>query len=331
MFAALHKSVFKSYWGKGMKENVVPVPGEMVAFQSPNAEVHAFDLAEPPDMLINVLGQIASDARSGAGMSPYSMEGQGPGSINTGKGIQRQIEAIEARGEIKKLMMEATYGKLGEYILEVFEKKFDDAPILIRGKQGGIDKLNANEIKGYYDCGSHYGDLFGMSLATRIQVALQGLGRLYDDHKAIEIADLPDVDESEMVRRIEDYQLRMAATTGKSQTVSQEAGQSQQGQQPGQPPAPGPPQAEQKPTPPSPQQFMATLENVQKALTLIESGLSGHVWAIGELAIAGQSAQPMVMVEKKEDLPKVESVMKVVKGSVVVGHPNGGGPSIPIT
>ena len=78
MFAALHKSVFKAYWGKGMKENVVPVPGEMVAFQSPNAEVHPFDLAEPPDMLINVLGQIASDARSGAGMSPYSMEGQGP-------------------------------------------------------------------------------------------------------------------------------------------------------------------------------------------------------------------------------------------------------------
>jgi hypothetical protein len=251
------------------------------------------------------------------------MEGTGPGSINTGKAIQRQIEAVEARGEIKKLMMESTFRRLGEYALEIAEKQFKDAQLVVRGRHGGIDKLSPGDINGYYDCLAHFGDLYGLNLSSRIQIALQGLGRLYDDHKAIELVDFEGVKPSDMVKRIEDYQLRMAATTGKSQTVSQEAGQGQQGQQPGQAPAPAPPQAEQKPTPPSPQQFMATLENVQKAITLVETGLHGHVWAIGELAIAAQAAQPTLMVDDHRDLGPVQGALKMMHGSVVVGHPNG--------
>lgn len=322
MFAALHKAVFPAYWGKGLKENVVPVAGEVVGLQGTNVEIHPFDLANPPDMLLNVLGQVAQDARAGAGMSPYSMEGTGPGSVNTGKSIQRQIEAVEARGEIKKLMMESTFRRLGEYVLEVAEKKFADSALLIRGRHGGVDKLSAGEVAGYYDCQAHYGDLYGLNLASRIQVALQGLGRVYDDHQAIALVDFENVKPAEMVKRIEDYQLRMAATTGKSQTVSQEAGQSQQGQQPGQSPI-APPQGEQKPTPPSPQQFMATLDNIEKAIKVVESGLHGHVWAIGELAIAAQAASPTLMVENDRDLAAVQGAVNMVHGSVTIGHPNG--------
>jgi len=322
MFAALHKSVFKAYWGKGLKENVVPIAGEVVGIAGANVEIHPFDIANPPDQLIQALGQVAQDARSGAGMSPYSMEGVGPGSVNTGKSVQRQIEAVEARGEIKKLMMEATFRRLGEYILEIAEKRFADTPLTIRGRHGGVDKLSSSDINGYYDCLSHFGDLHGLNLASRIQIAAQGLGRLYDDHKAIELVDFEGVKPSEMVRRIEDYQLRMAATTGKSQTVAQEAGQGQQGQQPGQQPI-APPQGEGRPTPPSPQQFMATLENVQKAIKLVEAGLQGRVWAIGELAIAAQASQPTLMVENDRDLASVQSAINMMHGSVVIGHPDG--------
>lgn len=329
MFAALHKSVFKAYWGKGLKESIVPVAGEVIGIEGASAEIHPFDIANPPDQLIQALGQVAQDARAGAGMSPYSMEGVGPGSVNTGKSVQRQIEAVEARGEIKKLMMEATFRRLGEYALEIAEKQFVDAPLLVRGRHGGVSELKGSEINGYYDCQSHYGDLYGLNLSSRIQVALQGLGRLYDDHKAIELVDFDGVKPSDMVQRIEDYQLRQAATTGKSQTVAQEAGQSQQGQQPGQQPM-APPTPDQKPTPPSPQQFMATLDNVKKTILVIESGLDGKVWAVGELAIAGQASQPMLMVEKASDLAKVQSALQMVHGAAVLGHPNGA-PSIQLS
>jgi hypothetical protein len=143
---------------------------------------------------------------------------------------------------------------------------------------------------------------------------------------AIRLADLPDTTPEEMVARIADYQERQAITTGKAQALSQLAAQAAQEKPPppeqmGQPP--GVPQgaAPQKPEPtqaPAAAGMNVTLADVQRTLKLVETQLRGPVWATGDLAVVGMSANPMVVVGLERDLAIVNSVMQALHGIAVL-------------
>src|SRR4029077_7215725 len=88
-------------------------------------------------------------------------------------------------------------------------------------------------------------------------------------------------------------------------------------EQMGQPPGVPPDAMPQKPgTPPVPGAagFNVSIEDVVRALKLIETQLKGPVWASGDLAVVGMSSNPMVMVGVQRDLPIVNSVMQALHG-----------------
>lgn len=156
-----------------------------------------------------------------------------------------------------------------------------------------------------------------------------GLGRIYDDHMAIRLADLPDTDPAEMVARIADYQERQAITTGKAQSLAQLAAQAAQAKPPsaeglGQP-APMPPSAMPQSPSPAPPPGVAnlnvTLQDVQRVLDMVKGQLKGPVWATGDLAVVGMSTNPMLVVGVQKDLGIVNSVMQGLHGIAVATVP----------
>jgi hypothetical protein len=61
-----------------------------------------------------------------------------------------------------------------------------------------------------------------METTSRIRVAMEGLGRIWDDAFAITAMDLPGVNPEEMVERLKQYQIRQAQTVAEAQKAGQE-------------------------------------------------------------------------------------------------------------
>jgi len=325
---AIRKQVDPAYWGAGIKGNLQPEPGTVLGLSNELAKIEVFPSGGDPEMIMGVMRMLNENIEATSGISPISSHGQAAGSIVTGSAVRHQVEAIESRAEARKAAFEDCYAQIGAMCFEVLEKIFPHQEHTFPTK-AGEDAITGAEVKGWYECAAQYGEYFQLPAAQRIQVALQGLGRLYDDHMAIKLAKLPDITPGEMVKAIDDYQQRQAITTGRSQALGQLAAQQVQqeqpkpeqlGAQPGMPPQASP----QRPSPPpvpGTAGMNVTLEDVTRALKLIEAQLKGPVWATGDLAVVGMSSNPAVVVGLQRDLPIVSAVMQSLHGIAVADVP----------
>jgi len=66
-----------------------------------------------------------------------------------------------------------------------------------------------------------------------------------------------------------------------------------------------------------------TLQDVERALAMVKAQLKGPVWATGDLAVVGMSANPMLVVGVQKDLPIVNSIMAGLHGIAVADVPEG--------
>lgn len=324
---SLRMNVYPAYWGRAIRENAVPKPGQIIAFNNPEAHVEKFETSPPPDMAMNLLGQMKREVQASGGISPVSAEGMIGGSIVTGTAVRHQVEAIEARAETKRVLLESAWSKIGEYTLKVLEKEFSDAPIVIRKANNDFDEVTGEDVKGWTVCEADYG-VMGMDVTARQRWSLEGLGRVHDDYEAVRIAH-PDADADEMVARITDFQIRQAEMSARSQVSAQkiaQEGQQQSGpQQPmmagGGEPVP-PSQMPGRPTPPAPSQMMQNVGGIQDALRLLGPSLHGAVWVVGEMAASGMAAAPAVVCEDERDVGPVQAALEKYHALVVPGEPD---------
>lgn len=331
---AIRKQVDPSWYATGIKRDIEPEPGMATALPE-GSNVGAWPVTASPEIILGVMHALESFIQSMTGVSPISMSGQAQGSIVTGAAVRHQVEAIEQRAEMRKYMLQATYARLLEYVLRLTEAQFPEQEIVFRAASaGGRQSLTGNEIQQWYECEAEYGGFLGLSPEQRVQVAMSILGRLGDEELALKIADFPGVNPGDMQKRLEDYHLRQAGLAARGQALGQQVLQQMQGQEappgmtgagPALPPG-GMPQGPHVLPQPTPVQMgveFVSLGQVEAGMRLIESTLKGAVWAVGELAVAGQSSRPIVMVQAKEDLARVKSVVGGLRGDAYVGSPDG--------
>jgi hypothetical protein len=150
-----------------------------------------------------------------------------------------------------------------------------------------------------------------------------------------------------MEKDIDEYQISQAVITGRAQAAGQAAASGGQGApgggptpgtgQPGQPGAsPAPPiQMNKPPTPPGQAAAASAaggqsveLGQLTSLLDVVRGKLHGQVWAVGEIAVAGRSAVPRVMVERKEDQGVVNSALQSKGVRITVGTPSKDEPKV---
>jgi hypothetical protein len=179
MMDAARKLIDKAYWGKGITGEVIPKAGEVVTFPNPQAEIHEFPAAEPPQMMQSIMSALQGYAQAMGGVSPISMEGMASGSIVTGSAIRHQVEAIEARTETKRVSVEGGFAILGEYILRVLEKAFPNEEMTVKIGRGGEVSMKGSDVKQWYTCDATYGSFFGLGPSERGRWSLEGLGKVH--------------------------------------------------------------------------------------------------------------------------------------------------------
>ena len=326
---SVRKQVDPAYWGSGIKGNLQPTPGEVLGLANDQAKIQRFETGGDPQIQMAVMNMLEQQINQVSGMSPISAQGQARGSIVTGSAVRNQVEAMESRTETRRATLEDAYAQVGEMCLRVAEKIFPNKEQTFPTKEGNAT-LKGKDIQGWYECAAKYGDILGLSPRERMQVSMQGLGHIYDDKMAIRLADLPDVTPEEMVARLADYQDRQAIAVGRGQGLGQVAAQAVTQQPPaaasGQPAGPPPGSQPQRPSPPPAPGIAGmnvTLEDVERALAMVKSKLKGPVWATGDLAVVGMSANPMLVVGVERDLPIVNSVMAGLHGIAVATAPSG--------
>lgn len=326
---SIRKDVDKAFWGSGLKGNLQPIAGTVLGLPNDNAKIQEFPTGGDPQVIMAVMNMLGQTVTQVGGMSPISASGQARGSIVTGTAVRNQVEASEARLETRRQVLEDTFIELGSYCFRVLETIFPKVEMTYPGKDG-MEQIKGSDVQGWYECGAQYGDILGLAPRERMMVALQGLGHIYDDKMAIRLADLPDAEPEDMVSRIDDYQQRQAITAGRAQGLGQVAAQSVQQKPPpeasGEPP--GPPQSA-VPQPPSqpPQPGVAgmnvTLHDIEQALLMVKPQLRGPVFAVGDLAVVGMSAHPMVEVGVQRDLALVAPILAGMHGIAVPQAPPG--------
>jgi hypothetical protein len=326
---SVRRQVDPAYFGTGIKGNLQPIAGEVLGIPNENAKIAPFPTTVEPQVIMGVMSMLGEQIHQISGMSPISASGQARGSIVTGTAVRNQVEAMEARTETRRTTLEDAFMQVGEQCFKVLETIFPTKEQTFPTK-AGMDSIKGEDIKGWYECQAQYGDILGLSPRERMMVAMQGLGHIYDDKMAIRLADLPDVTPEEMVTRMADYNDRQAIAVGRGQGLGQVAAQAVTQKPPdtatGAPPGPPPGSAPQKPSPP-PTPGMAgmnvTIEDVSRALEMVKVKLKGPVFATGDLAVVGMSANPMVVVGVQRDLPIVNSVMAGLHGIAVAEAPSG--------
>jgi hypothetical protein len=326
---AVRKQVDPAYYGTGLKGNLEPKGGEVLGIPNENAKISKFETGGDPAVIMGVMSMLGDQIHQVSGMSPISAQGRAGGSIVTGTAVRNQVEAMESRTETRRQTLEDAFEQVGEYCFKVLEKVFRTQELTFPGKNGE-ETLKGSDVKEWYECKAQYGDLLGLGPRERMQVAMQGMGHIYDDLMGIRLADLPDVTPEEMVKRLADFQDRQAIAFGRGQGLGQIAAQSVQQQPPpaatGEQPGPPPSAMPQKPSPPPAPGvggMNVTLQDVERALAMVKPQLTGPVYATGDLAVVGMSANPMLVVGVKKDLPIVNSIMAGLHGIAVAKVPDG--------
>lgn len=327
---SVRKGVDPAYWGTGIKGNLQPTPGEVLGIPNDNAKIQRFETGGDPQITMAVMSMLSDTIHQISGMSPISAQGRAGGSIVTGTAVRNQVEAMETRSETRRATLEDAFEQVGEQCFRVLEHIFPTKEMTFPDANGEPQTIKGSDVKKFYDCAARYGDLLGLGARERMQVAMTGLDRIYDDRMAIRLADLPDVTPEEMVNRMTDYKERQAIAIGRGQGLGQVAAQAVSQKPPasasGEPPGPPPGSQPQPPSPPPTPGIggmQITLADVEKAMAMIKGQLKGPVWATGDLAVVGMSAQPMLVVGLERDLPLVNSVIQGLHGLAVTEAPKG--------
>jgi len=272
---AIRKQVDASWWySSDQNQDIEPVPGTAHAL-GPGAAVGRFEIAADPQIILGVMQYLEQSIQATTGVSPISVQGAAPQTSHvTGSAVRHQVEAAEARAETRKALMQAAYSRLAEYVLMVTKKAGLQEPIHFRSGST-LAKVTAEQIAEYVEADAEYGGFLGLAPEVRVNIALAGLGHLWDDEYATaNVLDLPGTTPSVMRERIAAYQLNQAKAQAKAQQAMQGGGDEQGGGQPGAPGA-APPGGQpstmarpQRPVPPNGGQLRAALAQ--------QGGQNGH-------------------------------------------------------
>lgn len=264
---AVRKQVDPAWWVTGVPKDITPEPGVANALPE-NAQVGRWPIEADPNIILTVMSSLEDAIYTTTGVSPISMRGQARGSIVTGPAVRHQVEAADARAEMRKVLLEATYARLGEMVLRVTNHKYPQEMIAFVGQQG-LKQQQGKEFARQPVCGASYSDFVSQTTEQRFQIALQGLGRLWDEKYAIgNVLNLPGTSPTEMAGRLRTFQIEQATIAAEAQAAAQHAAQAAQGDQEGQKgQGPGSGMAntvarQQRPSPPTGQDLRRRLAGV---------------------------------------------------------------------
>jgi hypothetical protein len=230
---AVRKQVDPAWYVTGAPKDITPEPGYANSLPE-NANVGKWPIEADPNIIMQVMSSLEDAIYTTTGVSPISMQGQGRGSDRSGAAIRHQVEAVDARAEQRKVLLESTYGRLGEMVLQVTGQLYPQEIIPFMTPKGFQQQAGKNFTRQPL-CGAAYSDFVSQTPETRFQIALQGLGRIFDDKYAIgNVLNLPGTDPAQMVAQLRDFQIRQAKVTAEAQVAAQQVAQQAQGDQEGQ-------------------------------------------------------------------------------------------------
>lgn len=234
---AIRKQVDPSWWfSSELAEDVEPVAGTANAL-GPGANVGRWEIAADPQIILGVMRYLEDSIQATTGVSPISMSGAAPQTSHvTGTAVRHQVEAAEARAETRKALLQAAYSRLAEYVLLITRAKIKGDQLVFFRNADGLQRMSPNQIAEYVDAEAEYGGFLGLAPEMRVQIALQGLGHLWDRGYAIgNIVDLPGITPEAMTKRIAADALNQAHDQAQAQQAMQGGGDQQGGGQPGAP------------------------------------------------------------------------------------------------
>lgn len=233
---AVRKQVDASWWFTGAQggEPVEPAPGQATPLPD-GAQVGRWEIAADPEIILGLMDYLERSIQATTGVSPISMQGEVAKSNVTGTAVRHQVEAAEHRAEVRKAIFQDAYARLAEMVLHVTRTQFPDQVIHFRAGTV-LRKMSPDQVTQIVEAEAEYGGFLGLPVEQRVQLALQGLGRLWDERYAIaNVVDLPGTTPDAMVERVRRHQLDQARAQGEAQQLMQ------QGAQGGQDGAQGPP------------------------------------------------------------------------------------------
>lgn len=223
---AVRKQVDASWWFTGAQggEPVEPQPGQATPLPD-GAQVGRWEIAADPQIILGLMDYLERSIQATTGVSPISMQGAIDRSNVTGTAVRHQVEAAEHRAETRKALFQDGYGRLAEMILHVTRSQFPEGIIHFRAGSE-LRKMTADQIAQLVEADAEYGGFLGLPVDHRVQIALQGLGRLWDDRYAVaSVLDLPGTTPDAMVERVKRYQLEQARAQGEAQQLLQQGAQ----------------------------------------------------------------------------------------------------------
>ena len=306
-----------------------------------SGDVKAVTTAADPRAIEAIMSQTLQDISTATGSSPVRQEGQMHGSIITGRAVHAVQGPQSTRIDGKQAVMGAVWRNLNRMTLAMQER----APFLrdfdsdIYGRYHGESfqtKFNAKaDIDGWYRNSVRWESLVGMNQQQKLQVAYEGIvAEIWDDLYAREMVGVEDpIGMRDRVRSMLMAKMQMqqgmapaqgAGTASMTQSAGPGTGPTSGGPSV-QPPQQPPPQIFRPPglmqpggQPPTGVPMGVSREAVQKALERVASKLKGTVYAIGDLALKGQSEQATVAVSDPRDYSRVLEALRAIDPSVKV-------------
>ena len=225
---AVRKQVDPAFWVTGVAKDITPEPGVANALPE-GSQIGRWPIEADPQIILTVMSSLEDAIYTTTGVSPISMRGVGRGSDRSGAAIRHQVEASDARAETRKVLLESTYARLGEMVLKVTNQQYPEEIIHFITQQG-IMRQQGKDFHRSSVCEASYSDFVSNTPEQRFQIALQGLGRVWDERYAIsKILNLPGVDPAVMAARLRAYQIEQAKITAEAQAAAQQVAQQAQG------------------------------------------------------------------------------------------------------
>lgn len=218
---AIRRSVDPAYYATGVAKDITPEPGVANALPE-GASVGMWPISAEPQIILGTMDHLEASIQSTTGVSPISSTGASRQSQSSGAAVRHQVEAIEQRTETRKVLLETAFARLGEMVLEVSRKIYPQEVLSYRGEKQG--SLQGADIPEGVECEALYGGFIGLSLDARVQIALAGLGKLWDEQYALSsILDAPGTTGEAMVERLHQHQIQQAKYAAEAQQAAQQA------------------------------------------------------------------------------------------------------------
>ncbi len=313
-------------------------PNEVVALGE-KGDIITSAPAPPPVASDMILQQVVGDMNLGAGTTSIRQEGMPDRSNVSGRAIQSAQHPESMRLDVKQIIQATAFIKMNSYLMALQEQaplvgaQTFDINGMFQGKVFNEPFTPSADIAGWYRNKVVWDELLGMSKPQKMQFAVEGLkAGVIDRPAAMEF--MGEEDPLGMLKRVEEDQERNAEHQAKIQASAQQIAQGAGGGPggPGAPPggvaqpeqgAPGaqptrimrPPQFAPPPLPGGVPQGV-TLNAIRKVLA--EVHLRGRAFAIGELALQGQSDAPQIAILDHRDHQKVLTAVKALAPHVKV-------------